>query len=59
MEIEMETKSNGDRTSEVNEHQTDLESCWWSADCDVKVKNRKIKVSGIIRSNFMVFDTDF
>lgn len=55
----METKSNGDRTSEVNEHQTDLESCWWSADCDVKVKNRKIKVSGIIRSNFMVFDTDF
>lgn len=59
MEIEMETKSNGDRTSEVNEHQTDLESCWWSADCDVKVKNRKIKVSGWFRNQTMVFDTDF
>ena len=49
MEIEMETKSNGNKTLEVNieDHETDHESCWWeSADCDVKVKNRKIKVSG-------------
>jgi len=47
MEIEMETKSNGSKTPEVNGegHETDHESCWWSADCDVKVKNRKIRVS--------------
>ena len=48
----MKTKSqNGNQTSELNEHQTDLESCWWSADCDVKVKNRKIKVSGMFENN--------
>lgn len=51
MEIEMETKSNGNEinTPEVNDegHETDNDSCWWSADCDVKVKNRKVNVSGM------------
>ena len=58
MEIEMKTKSqNGNQTSEVSDegHQTDLETSWWSADCDVKVKNRKIKVSGMFGIFFMVF----
>ena len=56
MEIEMKTKSqNGNQTSEVDEHQTDLETSWWSADCDVKVKNRKIRVSGMFGIFFMVF----
>ena len=56
MEIEMKTKSqNGNQTSELNEHQTDLETSWWSADCDVKVKNRKIKVSGMFGIFFYGF----
>ena len=61
MEIEMETKSNGSKTPEVNGegHETDHESCWWSADCDVKVKNRKIRVSGWFRGIFIALDFEF
>ena len=51
MEIEMETK-NGEQNQveikkeEVKEGHTDLETCWWSSDCDIKIKNRKLKVLG-------------
>lgn len=53
MEIEMKNKHTPPIEMSPDSKETDFEA-WWSSDCDVKVKNRKLRVSVLIFHNKVI-----